>query len=238
METQITKPEAKGLAVPQGFWGAEKVDSTDLIIPRIVLAQGNSDLINSGKAAPGDLIDSVNTGVLAKKGEFLEFVPFKLSKLYQKSVKNPQSGKFEKIFSEPFKMEHIALVTTKRLEQGQDGREYKNESILICSCVLPQCLSGFPFLISFRSTSYFTGKKLANHFKECQTNGTAVASTAFKLSTKQQSGKGNTWWVLEISKSRASKPEEMQAAYKWYQEFSAKPVEMSEPHDDEETVPF
>lgn len=240
METQVAKTENKGIVIPQGYWGEEKTDSSDLIIPRVILAQGNTDLINSGKAAPGDLVDSVNTTVLAKKGEFLEFVPFKLVKLYQRSIKDLQSGKFVKVFSEPFKPQHNMLVTNQRLEMGPDGIEYKNESILVSSCVLPSKLNGFPFIISFRSTSYFTGRKLANHFKVCEAGKFPVAATVFKLSTKQQSGKGNTWWVLDVAESRSSKPEELAAAYKWYQEFNSKAVNMEETEtvDGVEVTPF
>lgn len=239
MNTNITTQEPKSLStIPQGYWGTEDVDAVDLTIPRIILAQGNSDLINSGKASPGDLIDSVNTTVLAKRGESLEFVPFKLTKLFQRSVKNPQSGKYEKEFSEPFvNSKHLELVVNSRLEVGKDGREYKNEAILICSCILPSKLGRFPFIVGFRSTSYPAGKKLANHFKECKTNATPPAGTVFKLTTKQQSARGNTWWAFDVQSFRPAKPEETAEAFKWWKEFSDKGRQV-EVEEDSDEVPF
>lgn len=232
MATEITKQNTSVTLPPPGYWGNEKVDAVDLIIPRIVLAQGNSDLINSGIASPGDLVDSVNTTVLAKRGSFIEIIPFKMDKLYRRSVKNPQNGKWEKLVTEKYDTRHLSLEWN---EKGQDGKEYKNEAILMCSCVLATNTTGFPYLISFRGTSYFAGKKMVNHFKECEQNKTPPASWAFKLSSKQQSGQGNSWWALDVAKSRVAKEPELLAAYKWYTEFKTKTVEME---TEEETVPF
>lgn len=60
--------------------GMEKVDSNDLIYPRLMLMQGTSPLVADGKRMAGEVVDNLTNDVIAKFGERFLFIPVVFSK--------------------------------------------------------------------------------------------------------------------------------------------------------------
>lgn len=54
-------------------WAAAQADSADIIIPKLILMQSNSELVAEGVATPGDFVRSTDKKVLGKN---LKIIPF------------------------------------------------------------------------------------------------------------------------------------------------------------------
>lgn len=60
--------------------GLEKLDTADLILPRLSIAQSTSPEVSSGQCGVGDIFDNLTKTVLAKRGEPLLVIPISLAK--------------------------------------------------------------------------------------------------------------------------------------------------------------
>ena len=78
------KPEETSLTSNSNldYSGNEEADSSDIIVPRILLMQGTSKWVPE-TFNMGEIIDSVEEKVLAKKGETLTILPFIMTKTWE-----------------------------------------------------------------------------------------------------------------------------------------------------------
>jgi hypothetical protein len=64
----------------RGATGAENIDTTDITIPRIKVAQGTSEEVKAGLMKEGDLFLNITGEVLAPAGQALRVIPIHISK--------------------------------------------------------------------------------------------------------------------------------------------------------------
>lgn len=201
-------------AVPDsGAWGSEGVDSRDILMPKILLMQGLSKLVTSEKAKMGDFVDSLSHTILGGKEKPLDFIPFHTFKTW--IIFHEVNGKLEYVRQEPM----TPLNQDWPLEEVMEGTKVRRDKAINIYCVLPeQVATGefFPYLISFRRTSYTAGRKLTTAFAKLKMFKIAPAKRVFSLScTKQENEKG-VFYVADVVEKRKSTEPEVKAAWDWH----------------------
>lgn len=210
-------------------WGSAGTSSSDMLIPRIQLMQALSDLVAKSIATPGDIVDSLNNDILAKKGKSVEFIPIMSYKTWIRSKMEDGAWKFfEQI---PVTAQNESLP----YEQDIEGDKFKNVASLNFFVVLPTMLNELPYLISFKGSSYAAGKKLSTHFQVSQMKGKPPAMWVFSLGSSLKTVDKHNFHVFEVTKTRESKKEELSVAYNWWKTLSQSQAKVQE---ETEEAPF
>ncbi len=215
----MKKEESKEITTYNGSaWGsAEGIDQDDIIIPRIHCAQGLSDIVNdeSVSVSAGDLYDSLDKKVLAKKGEPLELIFFDHYKTWQICERTDPSGKWEYKKTEPCTAENINLPY---MESTPEGTELKRDNIINFFAIMPSEIEegAFPFVLSFKRSSRFAGRKLLTLAAKLAAHNKPLAAKVLYLDRRLEKNDKGTFYVLDTRVSRESLDNEMKAAFDWY----------------------
>jgi hypothetical protein len=210
----VTMAKTDIALAPQGAWGSENVSSKDLIIPKILVMQGLSEAVSEGKAAIGDMIDSVSGEKIGNKANAVPFIPFYTFKTWIESVK--KGDKYEYIRQIPMDATNEDLP----VEYQVDGAMYRRDRCINCYVLLPTTLDSnggvIPYLISFRRTSYTAGKKLSTFIAKLSDANQPAAAKNFALSVETKKNDKGTYMAFNVEPLEATKPEHLKVAYDWY----------------------
>ncbi len=229
-------------ALPSTSWGAEQADASDIIIPRVLLMQGLSDFVKQRKAMAGDIVDSLSKKILGSFEKPIEIIPImRAAKVWIVDEQlSPKTWTFK---------DRIEWSVGNAGWEARDQREILINGVLtrrtLCLdyfVVIPSMMDGLPHMISFRKTSFQTGKQMSTYFTECRMKNRPPASRVFTLGAHEKSKDSNSWFVFDLSEKRETNPEEMKNAYTWYQTLSTMKVKIDESEDrgepDGDVVPF
>ena len=223
-EVSKIKQEAKEVATFSGDWGASQDFSTnDILLPKVLLMQALSGAVVDGKAASGDLIDSVSLEVLlkladSKQGKSLEIVPISVFKTW---VNEKFNGKKWEYFSvEPINPGEDKLPWDYVVGGEKFRRNYTiNTYFMIASqCSDPSAL---PYVASFRRTSLTEGKKITTQIAKASMNRPPLPpfSKTILLSSKSEAGEDGTYQTFQVASGRMATTDEMTSAFGWYQQI-------------------
>jgi hypothetical protein len=251
-EKTLVKKQDTAIELPQdlkGTWGATKgIDTSDIKIPRLLLMQGQSQLVQHEKAMQGAIVRSTTDEVLADKGKSVEFIPLMYFKTWM--IFKRVGLKFEYQAFEPFNVDNKDLPLT-----WIDGNtEYRRDKVLNFYVLLPNdiekelvalkkaaageipdtdmCL--LPCLISFRRTSYSAGKDITSHFAKADHFGVSPATKVFALGSELQKNENNAYHVYRVDKSRLTTLEELKVCKTWYDTISKVNVVVDAPEEMED----
>lgn len=220
---------------PKGSWGSEGVDDADILIPRLLLMQGLSKQVSSGKAALGDILRSTSGEVLAAKTKSLDVIPLTTFKTWvlEEFVAAPKGGgKWEFRGIVPMTGENKDAP----LEWKESDKEWRRSRSLNFYVLLPEDIKKevaarkaaakgdmidpddalLPVLLSFRRSSYQAGRELATHFKKAEHFGVPPASSVFSLGSEVKTNDLGTFHIFKLAKARKSTQEELTVARSWY----------------------
>lgn len=236
-ETQVAKVESKTVAVTGAPAPIDTMgfDKSDIIIPRLILMQGQSELVADGTFKTGDVVNMLTNEKVGNLEAPVEFVPVcNLPKTIKIMKKAPKKSRFE--------WEATMTQTAFLIDRfGEDALKSKTEDDLLRSMELEEvqsngdtlrydkCLNfygllstevardeGFPFIITFTRSSYPAGKQLATHFMRSNMLRQKPYGKAVKLSPKMdQNDDGDKYAVSQILPSRAATGQEIQVAESW-----------------------
>ena len=233
MSNELVNKQTTEVAIPEGAWGSEGVDSHDILISKILLQQSLSKFVLDEKAKPGDMVDSVSGEVLGDKNKPIEIIPIMMNKSVV--VEILRDGKYEYLRQEPVQS------FPEKLEYVKDGESYRlNKSLnfYVLNASTAKEADAFPMVISFRRTSFMAGKALSTHFAKAQIGRYSPASKVFSISThKVENDKGTFYTFTDVKQVRASTPEELANAYNWYKTLKSASVKVDESDDEEVTTP-
>lgn len=210
MSKELEKKGQSQLVVPDVFRRADDatpttIDPKDITIPRLVVMQGMSKFVAQETAQPGDIANSVTGEVLAGKGKTIKFVPLSHFKTIIRS-KNVGKGLPQFVSQEAWNPKTHANL---EWEETIDGVEYYNTSCLNFYVLLERDLdnpAAFPYLLTFRRSSYRNGKKLVNHFMQMDMmKAEPWFGTLELLASKEQNDEG-TFYVFDIKVSSQTDP--------------------------------
>lgn len=221
---EVATREKAGLPAEMNeAWGAETANVKNLLISKILLMQGLSSAVTDEKADQGQLMDSVTMEELGSGRE----------KGYKKIPVIPLMGgeswvTYEMIDDQPNWIEEVPVSASNEnwpREEEVEGRFLRHDRSLNYYVMLADQIkdpTAIPYIISFRRTSFRTGRALETHFLKCAKAARAgkpvpPAATTFELCAKKETKNDNTFWVFTIEASGQTEPDDLKACYEWYQ---------------------
>ena len=202
-------------------WGIE-ISKDDLLMPKILMMQKMSELVEEQKAKPGELVDSLTEEVLCAQGESLEIIPFRSETIY----KEMRAGEF-----------HAVIPATEKLplEEMIDGVKVERDLIIQVFVLIPvPGLDDIPYVISFKRTSRKAGQKIVTKFWRHQMAGLPSCAVSWKLSVKKVAGDKGAYYVYDTTLSRKSTQEEIAKAFMFNQSIISGKRKVD--HSDEKPV--
>jgi hypothetical protein len=175
MKKELTKKEettALTQMTASDDFGIENTESSDLIVPRLLLMHGQSQFVMDGLAGGGDLVVSGSGELLAKKGTLLDLVVFRMEKKTW-VIKDMTENKARKVREEDYKIgdrEDLEQEWEEQLEiEGKKQmRKLRRDFTYNFFAVRVDATDSLPLKLSFTRSSRQTGRFLADHFMKSQ----------------------------------------------------------------------
>lgn len=243
MSNAMTKADQAGLPALREEAAAQEVLKGDVLIPKLLLMQGLSEFVNERKAAQGDMVRSLTGEVVGNPDKPVEFIPVMytntwveeelVGKKYEFRQEVPRNARNE---ADPWEFTHngapwrrkksinlYAILTKDIAAEAEEIRKFKETG------ELPDADKALlPVLISFRSTSFKAGMKLATHFQKAKKFGVPGYVNTFKLKCYQDKNDQGTYYVLDVESAGKTAPEALKLAQEWNQILSTGSVKVHE----------
>jgi hypothetical protein len=201
------------------------IDQGDILIPKLLLMQGLSQLVADEKAQMGDVINSVTNTVLGGKKGSMTFIPLSHSKTWVRYKMEGASPKFMGI--EPFTVQN----SRRPWEEEVDGVKYRNDACLNFFVLLESEINdprAMPYALSFRRTSYTAGKKLATHFAQCSMAGLAPYAGMLALTSEKQQNDHGPYYVFNVVPVKDTPPEYAPKILQWAEFLASTSVKVDD----------
>lgn len=186
------------------------ITAEDLVVPRVLLMQGASDLVKKRKAQYGDMIDSVEHKILGNPEKPIEVVPFHLVKswiIYAIEGKDKKYLRTEPIHSANENLPYQAK---------ENGIDIERDKVYNFYCVLSSDLLGLPYIVSFRRSSMKAAKTITTqmYFRNVKA-GLQKWATAIELGATEESYDGHTYMTFTAKPKRVATKEEQEVCAQW-----------------------
>lgn len=249
MSTEMqTKERAGALASVAAAKGERfEGDVTDILIPKLLIGQATSKLVQDEKVGFGQVWRSTTGEVLGGKGKPFEVIPLYLFKTWILSEK--VQGKFVFRGMEPFTAENKDKAWV--WSQQVDGKttEWKREQALNFYVLLPADIAGdmaarkayresgelpdtekslLPCLLQFKSTSYKAGKTLVTHFAKAADFEVKPFVNTFRIDTEKVTGDQNSWFIFKAEGAGKTNPDYLATCDKWRDIVSKQAVKIDD----------
>lgn len=211
MSKELAKVEEKRLAEFGGLMDETEVSVTDILIPKLLLMQSMSPLVQDEKARAGEIRSSVDGKKITEKEASVDIIPFKVYKTWVTMKK--KGNEFVK--QEPFTINNATLPR----EQVVDGEEVVNYETLNYYCLLPHEIAEgvfMPYVVSFRSTGYMAGKALESHRARLKEFGKPVCFKTFTLGAEPRENEHGRFYRYTIQESRDTTDQELEGVKHWF----------------------
>lgn len=196
------------------------VDSRDLLLPRVLVMQGLSKFVADDKARMGEFRDSLTAKLLGSKDHPMDFIPFYSNKTWivfevKTETRNKQTTTKEE-YAGTFPVTPQNMNWTR--EETVDGTHLKRYMSINYYVLLPDEIEkgeAFPYVISFRSSSYTAGRKLETHKVKYKAIKKPICWKTFKLTTSLTENDKGKFYVLDVEPDRLTTDEELGEVSKW-----------------------
>lgn len=216
-------------------WGSDVSDSTELLIPKAILMQAVSELVQDGTCANGDIIRSTDKKVLANAKKPLTIVPFSMTRTW---LENKYDGGM-------YRWDHEKPWTAENAndpwEYEINGEKWKRQKAYNFYALLPdeKDPTALPIIkLQFKSGSIKAGKTLADFFARLQVTNKArkaagkpimvPACNQWKLSSKLMEGDKNKYQAFVIEMGPETPREQIEQAATWYTMMKTQPQNIKE----------
>ena len=218
--TPVTVGTTKDLALTddlQGSWGAEEATAEDIIIPKLLLMHGQSELVLQGEKNVGELIRSTDKAVMAKRGEKINIIAFKMFKAWRicEIVGGQAEWRREEVWN--------AANTDLPWDFQEEGKQMRRDQAYNFYALTTKDIGSdksFPIRLQFVRTSKKAGRVLADHFAQSRMQNKPPALVTFDIGSEFVNGEEQKYFVFTASYGEASTMEQLQAAKKWFTEVS------------------
>lgn len=241
MKTETTKELAKKQStLPSAYaLSTEDVgefDPSDILLAKILLMQGTSQLVAEGKANQGDIVNSLTGQKLGDKTNGITFVPL----TYYKTM---TVQRFDKTLNK-WVFDHVEEWTPKHAtmpwETEENGVKYSNQATLNFYVMTTEDLASgipaLPALLSFRSTSYKVGQKLYTLFLQAQQLRRAPCSMLIKLTCGMKKNNKGSFFNFDVARLGDTPSEYEPQIAPWLSVLKTKKVKAHAVEDVENTT--
>jgi hypothetical protein len=182
-------------------WG-QKFNAANIIMPKIILQQKMSELVEDGKAKPGDLVDNLTDEVLAPVGKPLEIIPFRTETVWMEK----HNGEFAGV--KPYDGQELPF------DEEKDGVTIVRDKVMNAFVLIPG-ITDVPYIIPFRRTSYKAGRKIETRLYRNVLGGLNPCAFAMNLTAKKVDGKKGTYFVVDAATGRKANNDEAILCYRF-----------------------
>jgi len=218
--------------------GGEDILSQSMVIPRLHLMQGLSEMVSEGKAQMGDIVRSTNGEKLGNGDKPVDFIPITFTNTWVLSEMVGQ--KYEYRSSEPmtaknqdlpweFESQGTMWKRTKSLNLFailvNDALAEKAERDKAAKGEMPDPDKALmPVLISFRSSSYAAGKEVVTHFAKARKFNLPGLVSVLQLSCTRTKNEKGTFYVYGVKNVGKTPPDLIEVANYWKSTLATKDV--------------
>jgi hypothetical protein len=211
------------------------VDPNDLLLPKVLLMQGLSDLVTEGKAIMGELRHSLEGRLLGSHEKPLEVIPLLVRKSWVVFVE--ENGKLEYSGEVPFTSANAHWL----LDDVWEGKKVRRDKSLNLYCCLPGEVDEgvfLPYVISFRRTSYKAGRKVETARETLKMFKKPLAFKTLLISAYKDKNDKGVYFVFDVIPGRKTTEAELAGVSPWFDliKNSAVKVDDSELKKDETVV--
>ncbi len=232
----MKKENTSALASIQGGSGQE-ILSSDIILPRLLLMQGLSELVSARKAQQGDFVRSTTSEKLGDPESPVQFIPLKMTSDWVNFERLNGKWEFRGMESRNAKNEDLPW------EYKQNGADWKRMKTLNVFALLPADIAAYqkeikaaaekgeipdldktllPVVLTFRSTSFNAGKGVATLFakvQDMQQHNPQVRPYHYSLtlSAAQETNDKGTYYVFTVGKTNKVDMALVKEAARWYE---------------------
>lgn len=194
------------------------IDSSDILIPKILLMQPTSVFVADGEAVLGDFRNSVTKEKIGTVNEPFEFIPFHFTKTWD-IVSVDDAGKY--IRKEEFKIGGENLPW----EFEEEGKKLKRIKRLDFFGFTPKALERgdiLPNILSFRSTGYREGTKILTQFKLNISKKKLPWSNIWTIKGEKKKNENNQSYCVPKIDIAGDTPEEtLKVCLDWYKNIKS-----------------
>lgn len=235
MSKEIVKKETTAVSTNVQAPRQEIINS-DILVPRLYLMQGLSDLVTARKAQQGDMVRSTTSEPIGGPDAPIDIIPLKYTTdwVLQEKV----GSRFEYRRTES----RTAANDSLPWDFMVDGKEWRRMKVLNLYALSVDDILNFkknmeeaaktgdipdinstvmPIVISFRSTSFNAGKTIATHFAKVE-DAKRFAPTvmaynyALPLGCSQEKNELGTYYVYTVGNAKKLDPALVEEAKRWY----------------------
>lgn len=190
-------------------WDNE-ASSNDVVIPKLIIMQANSTLVNEDKAAAGDVIESLNKEVLAGYKKSIEIVPFYMHKTWIVKKYNPQKDEFDFVKYENVEADNENLDKDFEI----NGEKYQRQLSRNFYCLIGD--NPIPYIVPFKGMSTRAGKILATAmYVQNKAKKLPPPGQTFKLSTTKESYENRINAVFKVEPSHNTSHDKVLECLTW-----------------------
>lgn len=225
----LTKTQGTELSTNTQSSGSfsQGVDASDIIIPKILLMQAISQLVEDEKAKSGDFVHSLDEVVVGSKDkEPVELIVLGMYKTLQ-TFEDDNYIKTEPLTSENSTLPYEEVINGVKVNRTKTMNYYvlRPEDI--------ENMAVFPMVVTFKRTSLKGGRKLATKLMMLEEFGAETYAKTFLLTAKQEEGDKGKYYVMDIQDGRKTTDVEQAQAKKWIDRLDTQNVQV---HDTDEEV--
>lgn len=212
-----------------GMFGTDEGDNTDILIPKVLLMQGQSQMVMDGDASFGEYRHSLTKEKLGDVKTPLKILPFYMYKQWLVSKKNGERWEFHSI------EQHQKGVIHEYTEQI-NGEWYKFEETLCFYCMLKDI--PLPVVVAFKSTSKKAGKNMYTQMYVINKSIKKLPfSYWFDLKSVKESKNNNTFAVMDVVKGAEATAEEVENCKTWWKIVGEQNVKVDNTDHDYDASP-
>lgn len=208
MSNELTTTQTTELTTAQDLsaWGQADVSASDLVLPKILLMQGLSELVAQGNAKMGDIINSLTSEVIGGEKSPIKILPFFCRK----------SWLIEKWTGSKYEYDKVIPDIGERLpyEEEIGGTRYKNshqyEFFVLTSD------KSIPHVMTFRGKSHKAGKQLFTQMYVVNKSlGKVPAAFWIDLGCNRDKNDKGTFMVWTFKPSNPSSDADLKDCLNW-----------------------
>lgn len=220
--SEMTVAQQQGLASVNEDNRVSAINSSNIILPKILLMQAMSVLVQNEKAKQGDFIQSLDEVVVgSKEVEPVEFIALGMYETLQ-TYENDKYVKTEELTAQNRSLPWEEIVGGVKVNRTSTINYY---AILVKDI---EDMKPFPHVITFKVSSYKAGKKLNTKVLMLEDFGAVCYAKTFKLVAKQEENDKGKYYVMDILDGRKCTEQEVTIAARWASRLKTAPVQVHE----------
>lgn len=188
----------------------------DLNIPRLLLMHNSSDLVGSGEAKLGDIVNSQTNEIVGGIDKPVEILPLHLYKTIRITDVSGGAGRGKWLRDEAVTLANTHLIKLRRGKENGVDVTYDlcmNYYVLLNKDIESGLI--MPAIVTFKKSSLRTGQQIASNTLTFKMAGKPSYAYSTLLSSKKEKMESAVYAVFKCIPGKATSAAGLEAAEKW-----------------------